>query len=443
MTGDNWTVAASDHKEDPKRTVPASGEAAMRQQAGPLSGFRIVDLSSILMGPFATQILGEYGADIIKVESPEGDLMRLGGAMRNPKMGSLFLQANYNKRSIVLDLKTEAGREVLLKLCRSADAFIHNIRSAAISRLGLGYDDVRRVNDAIVYVSLTGYGEKGPYAGKPAYDDLIQGMSSIPSLFTHGGQGEPRFVPLTMADRIVGLNAAHATLAALIYRERTGQGQSIEVPMFETMTQFVLGDHLGGLSFVPPSGPPGYNRLLSPHRRPYKTLDGYLCVLVYTDKQWESFFKALGRLDDFYSNPLYSDHATRTQNYDRVYADLAARLETRTTDEWTKLLTAHDIPCVPALEIGDLIENEHITAVGLVQETDHPSEGKIRFAGPPASWSKTCPGVYRHAPRLGENTRSILLEAGYTGEEIEELLASGSAKEAQPNGQEPIDSEAR
>jgi crotonobetainyl-CoA:carnitine CoA-transferase CaiB-like acyl-CoA transferase len=220
-------------------------------------------------------------------------------------------------------------------------------------------------------------------------------------------------------------------LAALLYRERTGQGQSVEVPMFETMTQFVLGDHMGGLSFVPSNGPSGYNRLLSTDRRPYKTLDGYLCVLVYTDKHWQSFFKALGRPDEFHKNPLYSDHATRTRNYDRVYADLAAHLETRTTEEWTRVLTEHDIPCVPSLEIDDLLENEHIKAVGLIQEMDHPSEGRIRFAGPPARWSQTSPTVHRHAPRLGEDTRNVLSEAGYAEDEIAEMLASGSAIEAQ------------
>ena len=234
------------------------GGDTSNRASGPLSGMRIIDMTSVLMGPYATQMLGDYGADVIKVESPEGDLMRLGGAMRNPKMGSIYLQANRNKRSIVLDVKTEAGRNALLELCRTADALIHNVRTAAMARLRLTYEDIRAVNAEIVYTALVGYGENGPYAGKPAYDDLIQGISAIPSLFSQEGRSEPRFVPINIADRIVGLNAAHAILAALLCREQTGKGQSVEVPMFETMTQFVLGDHFGGLSFVPPEGPAGY-----------------------------------------------------------------------------------------------------------------------------------------------------------------------------------------
>lgn len=408
-----------------------SGDSAADGRActvsGPLAGMRIVDMSSVLMGPFATQMLADYGADVIKVESPDGDLMRLGGAMRNPGMGSLFLQANRNKRSIVLDVKTPAGRDALLRLCRSADALVHNVRTAAMERARLAYEDIRAVNPEIVYVALVGYGEDGPYAGKPAYDDLIQGISAVPSLFAAGG-GEPRFAPVNMADRVVGLNAAHAVLAALLCRERTGKGQSVEVPMFETMAQFVLGDHFGGLGFEPPIGPPGYNRLMSPDRRPYRTQDGYLCVLVYTDRQWENFFRAIGRPEDF-ADPMYSDHATRTRNYDHVYAGLARHLATRTTAEWTAVLTAHDIPCVPAHTIESLLADPHVKAVGLIEDMDHPSEGRIRMVRPPARWSRTPPGLRLHPPRLGENTREVLAEAGYGEDEIDAMVASGSARQ--------------
>ena len=396
---------------------------------GPLAGMRIIDMSSVLMGPFATQMLADYGADVIKVEAPEGDLMRLGGAMRNPKMGALFLQANRNKRSVVLDVKTEAGRRALLRLCRSADALVHNVRTAAMARLRLAYEDLREVNPRIVYVALIGYGETGPYAGKPAYDDLIQGISGISSLFAAGGRGEPRFAPVNMADRVVGLNAAHAILAALLCRERTGEGQSVEVPMFETMAQFVLGDHFGGLGFEPPIGPPGYNRLMSPDRRPYRTRDGYLCVLVYTDRQWKSFFDAIGR-PELFADPLYSDHATRTRNYDRVYADLAAYLLDRTTADWTELLTRHDIPCVPAHTIETLLEDPHIREVGLIQEMDHPTEGRIRMVAPPARWSRTQPGIERHPPNLGEHTREVLAEAGFDEDEVDDMIRTGSAAQA-------------
>ena len=396
---------------------------------GPLAGMRIIDMSSVLMGPFATQMLADYGADVVKVESPEGDLMRLGGAMRNPKMGSLFLQANRNKRSVVLDVKTEAGRRALLRLCGSADALVHNIRKAGMARAKLAYEDIREVNPRIVYVSLIGYGEGGPYAGKPAYDDLIQGISGVSQLFAAGGSGEPRFAPINMADRIVGLNAVHAVLAALLCRERTGEGQSVEVPMFETMAQFVLGDHFGGLGFEPPIGPPGYNRLLSPDRRPYRTLDGHLCVLVYTDRQWKNFFEALGQ-PELFEDPLYSDHATRTRNYDRVYAELARHLATRTTAEWTELLTVHDIPCVPAHTIETLLEDPHLREVGLIREMDHPTEGRVRMVAPPARWSGTQPELVRHPPNLGEHTREVLAEAGFDEQEIDDMIRTGSAAEA-------------
>ncbi len=402
-------------------------DAPAKTAAGPLAGMRIVDMSSVLMGPFATQMLADYGADIVKVESPEGDLMRLGGAMRHPRMGSLFLQANRGKRSIVLDVKTPEGRRAVLRLCEGADAIVHNVRTAAMHRLGLGYEEVRAVRPDIVYVALVGYGEDGPYAGKPAYDDLIQGISGVASLFASGGR-EPRFAPVNMADRVVGLSAVHAILAALLHRERTGEGQSVEVPMFETMAQFVLGDHFGGLAFEPPAGPPGYNRLLSPDRRPYATSDGHLCVLVYTDRQWRSFFEAIGRPEAF-ADPLYSDHATRTRNYDRVYAELARQLATRSTAEWTKLLTEHDIPCVPAHDIPGLLADPHVEAVGLIETMEHPTEGTIRLVRPPARWSRTPPAIQGPPPNLGEHTREILAEAGFGEAEIDAMIRDGAAAE--------------
>ena len=252
---------------------------------------RIIDLTSMVLGPYATQILADYGADVIKVEPPQGDLMRKSGATKNADMGALYLQLNRNKRSVVLDLKQPAARAALLRLCERADVLIHNTRLAAMRRLQLGDDDVRKINPRLVYVSLVGYGDNGPYAGKPAYDDLIQGICALPATAVQAGGQEPRYVPLTLTDRIVGINAAHVVLAALIHRDRTGEGQAVELPMFETMAQFVLGDHLGGRSFEPPIGGPGYARMLnsepaalSDQRRPRlradlhrQTLAGFFC----------------------------------------------------------------------------------------------------------------------------------------------------------------------
>jgi crotonobetainyl-CoA:carnitine CoA-transferase CaiB-like acyl-CoA transferase len=391
---------------------------------GPLAGVRIIDLTSVMMGPYATMILGDYGADVIKVESPEGDVMRHAAPMRNPQMGAMYLQGNRNKRSIVLDLKTSGGREALLRLSSNADVFVHNVRPAAMRRLKLGAEDLLGLNPRLVYVSLHGFGEQGPYAGRPAYDDLIQGLTALPAL-TGKITGEPRYSPATIADRIVGLNATHAILAALLHRDRTGEGQSVEIPMFETMAQFVLGDHMGGRSFEPAIGPPGYSRLLSPDRRPYKTSDGYLCALVYSDKQWNAFFRAIGQESEDDRDPRLKNISARTRNYDYVYKWFSDIMETRTTAEWMQKFEEADIPYGPMHDLDSLIDDPHLTAVGLLQEIDHPTEGILRVAGPPSTWSKTPPSIRQYPPRLGEHGDEILREAGFSADDIEKLVAEG------------------
>ncbi|WP_084799545.1 CoA transferase [Bradyrhizobium sp. Ai1a-2] len=390
--------------------------------AGPLAGFKVIDLTSVMMGPYATMILGDYGADVIKVESPDGDVMRHAAPMRHPGMGAMYLQGNRNKRSIVLDLKKPSGREALLRLASSADVFVHNVRPAAMARLKLGADDLLAVNPRLVYASLHGFGETGPYAGRPAYDDLIQGLTALPAL-TGKITGEPRYSPATMADRIVGLNATHAILAALIHRDRTGEGQAIEIPMFETMAQFVLGDHMAGRSFEPPIGPPGYSRLLSPDRRPYQTSDGYICALVYSDKQWNAFFRKIGLENEADRDPRLNSISARTRNYDFVYDWFSKVMKTRSTAEWMKLLEEADIPHAPLHDLDSLIDDPHLAAVGLIQSIEHPTEGALRLAGPAATWSKTPPRIRHHPPRLGEHGEDILREAGFTEDEIARLAA--------------------
>jgi crotonobetainyl-CoA:carnitine CoA-transferase CaiB-like acyl-CoA transferase len=394
-------------------------------RAGPLAGIKIIDLTSVMMGPYATMILGDYGADVIKVESPEGDVMRHAAPMRHPQMGAMYLQGNRNKRSIVLDLKKAGGRDALLRLAVDADVFVHNVRPAAMRRLKLGADDLLALNPRLVYASLHGFGEQGPYAGRPAYDDLIQGMTALPAL-TGKFTGEPRFSPAVMADRIVGLNATHAILAALLHRDRTGEGQSIEIPMFETMAQFVLGDHMGGRSFEPPIGPPGYPRLLAPDRRPYQTSDGYVCALVYTDKQWTAFFRMIGQDNAADRDPRLNSITSRTHNYDYVYEWFSGVMKTRTTSEWMRLFEAADIPHAPLHDLDGLIDDPHLEAVGFFQSIDHPTEGRLRLAGPAASWSKTPPSVRQYPPRLGEHGEEILRQAGLTAGEIEALVAEGA-----------------
>lgn len=386
--------------------------AANPKATGPLAGIRVVDMTSVLMGPFATQILADFGADVIKIESDEGDLIRLAGAMRNPKMGSLFLQVNRNKRSLVLDAKTGEGREALLKLCDSADVFVSNIRPPALGRLGMGYADVKARKSDIIYVSLVGYGQTGPYKGRPAYDDLIQGICGIPQLVSRQQGGEPQYAPLTLADKVAGITAVNAILAALVHRLQSGCGQSVEVPMFEIISQLVLSDHMGGSTFEPPLGPPGYNRLLTPDRRPYQTKDGYLSILVYTDAHWRKFFKIIGRSDEFERNPLFNDHATRTRNYDAAYRFVAEMVKTMTSAQWQAALEQHDIPWAPAHTIEELLADEHIQAVDLIQSMEHPTEGTIRMIAPPVKFSLTPSSIYRHPPGLGEHTAEVFEEYG-------------------------------
>jgi crotonobetainyl-CoA:carnitine CoA-transferase CaiB-like acyl-CoA transferase len=353
--------------------------------------------------------------------------MRTGGPMRSPGMGSVYLQVNRNKRSVVLDVKKPGGRQAVLRLTEHADVFVHNVRPAAMRRLKLGPEHVRAVNPKLVYVSLMGYGENGPYAGRPAYDDLIQGITGIPWLIGSIGGGHPRYVPLTIADRIVGLNAVHVILAALIDRDRTEDGQAVELPMFETMAQFVLVDHLAGRSFEPALGGTGYSRLLAPDRRPFHTSDGYVCVLVYTDRHFESFFRAIGRTAEFAADPRFADHATRARHYPEIYAILAEIFTTRTTAEWLDLLREADIPCVPLNDLDALIDDPHLRAVGLLQEIEHPTEGRICVAATASRWSRAGPAIARHPPRLGEHTREVLREVGFSDEEIGRLCREGAA----------------
>jgi crotonobetainyl-CoA:carnitine CoA-transferase CaiB-like acyl-CoA transferase len=400
----------------------AASKGSQKVDEAPLQGLRILDLTSMVLGPYATQILADYGADVVKVEPPQGDLMRKGGALKSSDMGSLYLQLNRNKRSLVLDLKQPAARKVLLRLCERADVFVHNNRPAAMRRLQLSAADVRAVNPRLVYVSLIGYGDDGPYAGKPAYDDLIQGICALPAIAAEAGGQEPRYVPLTLVDRIVGINAVHAILAAIFHRDRTGDGQSVELPMFETMAQFVLGDHLGGRSFDPPIGEPGYGRLMTPNRRPYATRDGYVCVLIYTDRHWKAFFDALGRLNEYLANPRLSDHAERARHYNEVYGIVADILRTRTTAEWMALFERCDIPCAPMNDLDALIDDPHLAAVAFFESKSHPTEGLIRYIGIPGRWNEAALKITRHAPRLGEHSIAILVEAGIPADDIDALL---------------------
>jgi len=393
--------------------------------SGPLTGVRIIDLTTVVMGPFATQILADLGADVVKVEPPEGDVLRHIAPMRHPGMGHIFLHHNRSKRSIVLDLKQPAGREALLRLARAGDVLIYNVRPQAMRRLRLGYDDVTAVNPRIIYVGAYGYSESGRYAGQPAYDDLIQGMAALPSIFADAGADRPRYVPTAIADRVTGLATVNAVTAALYCRERTGTGQAIEVPMFETLTQMVLADHMCGRTFDPPLEPLRYERMLASQRAPYATMDGYVCVLVYNDKHWRSFFRLVGREEMFESDPRFSSQEARSRNIGEVYAFVAQHMATRTSAEWLRLLKEADIPVAPLNSIDDVIDDPHLGESGFFVMAGHPTEGRLRMMATPGAWSQTPPGALRPAPRLGEHSIEILREAGYAGAEIETMIASG------------------
>jgi crotonobetainyl-CoA:carnitine CoA-transferase CaiB-like acyl-CoA transferase len=391
---------------------------------GPLEGVRIVDLSNMLMAPYATQILGDMGADVIKVEAPEGDPVRGIGPFRHPGMGAIFLNCNRSKRSIVLDLKSPAGLAAVIELLKQADVLVYNSRPQSMARLGLGYEAVSAINPRIIYAGLFGYGQAGPYAAKPAFDDLIQGAVAVPWLSHMADGGEPRYAPTAIVDRGVALWAVGQITAALYHRGRTGQGQKIDSPMFEMMASFVLGDHLSGQAFEPPLGAAGYPRMLNAHRRPYPTRDGHVCVMIYTDRHWRAFFQALGREAAFDNDPRYRSMTSRTENIVALYRELAELLLTRTTAEWLELFNKADIPAMPLNTLESLMADEHLAATGFFSFEEHPTEGRLRQMAYPSTWSATQPRSSRPVPRLGEHSVEVLREIGYSEERIDALLRS-------------------
>jgi crotonobetainyl-CoA:carnitine CoA-transferase CaiB-like acyl-CoA transferase len=386
----------------PAAVWPEDPEAA----SGPLRGVKVLDLTTVVMGPSATQMLGDLGADVVKVETAAGDTLRLIGPWRNPGMGPLFLQANRNKRGIVLDLKSPEGKARVVALAARADILVSNVRPQGLQRLGLDYERVSTVNPKIIYCAAVGYGAGGPDSGKAVYDDLMQAASGIAGLF-RAVDGAPRYAPVNICDRVVGLYVANAVTAALYHREKTGQGQLIEVPMFETMTQFVLSDHMGGGAFVPPEGAMGYKRLLSRTRGPYATRDGHLSLVVYTDKHWRAFTALVGCPTLLETDARFQSQESRTRHAEDVGRFLAEHLPARSNREWLDVLHSIDIPACPVNAVEDLFEDPHLKAVGFFDELEHPTEGKLKVCRFPVRFSASPASVQRLAPGLGEHNPEI------------------------------------
>jgi crotonobetainyl-CoA:carnitine CoA-transferase CaiB-like acyl-CoA transferase len=393
--------------------------------AGPLDGIKILDLSSVVLGPLTTQILGDLGADVIKLEGPAGDPIRYTGPARSRDMAALFLAINRNKRSIVLDLKKESARDAVWRLIDGTDVFIHSIRPQAVDRLGFGHEAVIARNPRIIYAGIHGYRSGGPYEGQPAYDDVIQGQSGVADMMARQ-TGEPRYFPTIMADKTCAQVAAYAIMAALFARERSGKGQFVEIPMFETMVAFNMVDHLFGHSFSPPEGDIGYSRVLAPYRRPYKTKDGHIGMLAYTDAHWLKFWDAVGK-PELKDDTRFASLKSRSDNVAELYRIAGESLMDKTTDEWVAIFGKLEVPAARITRLDELEDDPQLLSSGFFQHRTHPTEGDLVMPDFPVRFSETPADIRRLQPKLGEHTREILRESGLAESEIEAMIAEDAA----------------
>jgi crotonobetainyl-CoA:carnitine CoA-transferase CaiB-like acyl-CoA transferase len=390
---------------------------------GPLAGVRIADLTTVVMGPMSTRALADFGAEVIKVEAPEGDFMRDFEPQRSPGMSAFSMGLNRNKRSIALDLKTEAGRTALLDLVATCDVFVSNLRPRALAKLGLTDADLRQHKPDLIYCSATGFGSDGPYAEKAAYDDVIQAASGLASMFAWLGDA-PAYVPTIVADKVASLHITQAVLAALYRRSVSGHGDYIEVPMAESMAAFNLVEHLQGHAFEPPMGQFSYLRLRTKHRRPRRAADGWVCILPYNDQNWRDFFRLAGK-PELAEDERFATVNSRIANVESLYGLMDEIVATRPTAEWMELCDSHSIPAVPVIDLEHIGQDPHFEAVGLFSEHDHPTEGRYRVVRDPIRFASGSPGLYRHAPLLGQHTAEVLRELGYDEQRISIVMNGG------------------
>ena len=400
----------------------------MAAMPGPLAGIRVLDSTTVVLGPLAAQTLGDLGADVIKIEPPEGDTTRQLGPARHPGMAAFYLGCNRNKRSLVLDFKQEAGREALFRLARHADVLMHNFRPQVAARFGLEYEKFQAINPGLVYCATYGFRAAGPYGSKPAYDDIIQAATGLASLQAPL-VGDARYLPTIVADKTSSMAVLSSVLAALVYRERTGRGQALEVPMFESVAAWVMVEHLYGQTFVPPLDSAGYKRILNRWRRPFPTKDGYLAVLPYTDANWKTFFELAGR-QDLLDDPRYASLATRLANIEPLYEQLGKIVATRTNAEWLEALEHANVPAMVVNTLESLLEDPQLEATGFWKIVEHPTEGTLRTTDIPTTYSESPGEIRRLPPRFGEHSVEVLREAGFAQAEIDAMLASGATRSA-------------
>ena len=389
---------------------------------GPLAGIRILDLTTVIMGPYGTRILGDMGADVIKIESPEGDSFRAYGPYKHPGMGGSILNLHRNKRSLQLDLKDPVARDALDKLIATSDVLVHNLRPGAAKRLRLDWNSVSKVSASIVVCAARGFSSEGPYGEKAAYDDLIQAGSGFAAL-NQLLYGEPRYAPTAWCDKIAGQAIAYAVLGALVHRLRGGSGQEVEVPMFEAAIDFMLAEHFGPGAFEPPLGPHGFARQLSIRRRPYRTQDGWVCILPYSDKNWRDFFAFIGQ-PELAAQPRFAEISSRVAHIDELYGLVETHALEHTTQEWVSFCDKVSIPCMPVLAFQDLGHDPHVVATGMFEIVEHPTEGRYRHIRPAVRYSATPCELTRCAPRSGEHTRELLQSLGLPAADVDRLAAA-------------------